>query len=128
MNNQKLFKQNLFFYSIILISTFSTIQGQASQTNRNNECCNTLKRTNWKILYEPNNEYITFCRWLKQYVAPTICPVYLCHGNCALGSNPCPSFNNKIKFYATENGNVSIESQCCSTIVNDNDILDLTNK
>ncbi len=128
MNNQKSFKQKPFFYSIILIFTFSTIQGQASHTNRNNKCCNTLKRTNWKILYEPNNEYITFCRWLKQYVAPTICPVYLCHGNCAMGSNPCPSFNNKIKFYRTENGNVSIESQCCSTIVNDNDILDLTNK
>ncbi len=110
----------LVIYNLTFSSTVS------AKEEFNSDYCCQLKRSEPKTIFEKRNEYLYFCRWLKQYIAPTICPIYLCNGRCAMGANPCPSFSSRIKFYATKNHNVIIGSACCKMLVDENDTIDLT--
>ena len=41
------------------------------------------------VFFEEHNALEDFNRWCQVYASPTMCPMVLCHGRCALRSDRC---------------------------------------
>jgi len=50
--------------------------------------------------------------WLREYRHPAVCPVYFCHGGCAQGDLPCPSFLGK-RVLDPESNDLMMSGSCC---------------
>ena len=53
-----------------------------------------------------------FAVWLREYKNPTVCPVYFCHGGCASGDLPCPSFLGK-RVLDPQSNELMMSGSCC---------------